>query len=148
MLKSSILIPVKDAERTYEQVFVTLSTFRVRALLGKTSYVSFGFCVVLKEQVANFLGVTLRTVENYLERFSDELIQNGYEIICGKRLQELKLAVASSDVPESTFGSIGKTFLASWFKEPIYRRRRADLQRIAGKVDASGASPRPQGRES
>ena len=65
-----------------------------------------GKTVVLKEQVAAFFEVTLRTIENYLGKYSDELIQNGYEILKGKRLKKLKLTISESDVPETGFGNI------------------------------------------
>lgn len=68
-----------------------------------------GRAVVLKEQVADFLGVTTRTVDSYLERFGPELTQNGYEVIRGKRLQELKLRISQSDAHEANFASIQKT---------------------------------------
>ncbi|MBT4639622.1 MAG: DNA-binding protein [Deltaproteobacteria bacterium] len=68
-----------------------------------------GKTVVLKEQVASFFEVTLRTVENYLNKYHDELAQNGYEIIVGKRLKELKKSISSSDDPEIDFGIIAKT---------------------------------------
>ncbi|MEX1028288.1 MAG: hypothetical protein WD049_09850 [Candidatus Paceibacterota bacterium] len=48
---------------------------------------------MLKEQVAAFFEVTVRTVENYLEQNAEELGQNGYEVLIGKRLQALKLAI-------------------------------------------------------
>jgi hypothetical protein len=67
-----------------------------------------GGTVVLKEQVADFLEVTTRTVDNYLERFGDELAQNGYEVIRGKRLQDLKLRLSESDAHETDFASIQK----------------------------------------
>jgi hypothetical protein len=67
-----------------------------------------GGTVVLKEQVADFLEVTTRTVDNYLERFGDELAQNGYEVIRGKRLQDLKLRLSESDVHETDFANIKK----------------------------------------
>jgi hypothetical protein len=67
-----------------------------------------GGTVVLKEQVADFLEVTTRTVDNYLERFGDELGQNGYEVIRGKRLQDLKLRLSESDVHETDFANIKK----------------------------------------
>ena len=67
-----------------------------------------GGTVVLKEQVADFLEVTTRTVDNYLERFGDELAQNGYEVISGKRLQEWKLRISESDVHETDFVNIKK----------------------------------------
>jgi hypothetical protein len=67
-----------------------------------------GKTVVLKDQVAAFFEVTVRTVENYLEQNAEELAQNGYEVLKGKRLQELKLAIQGLDVPETDFGNISK----------------------------------------
>ncbi|MEF8710783.1 MAG: DNA-binding protein [Candidatus Accumulibacter propinquus] len=68
-----------------------------------------GKSVVLKEQVAAFFEVTVRTIENYLEEFTDELAKNGYEVVKGNRLKTLKLAIQSLDVPETDFGNIAKT---------------------------------------
>ena len=68
-----------------------------------------GKTVVLKEQVASFFEVTLRTVENYLEQHATELFRNGYEVLKGERLRTLKAAIQSLDVPETDFGNIAKT---------------------------------------
>jgi len=68
-----------------------------------------GQSVVLKEQIADFLGVTVRTVDNYLELYTPELTQNGYAVIRGKRLREFKLAISSGDAHETDFVNIGKT---------------------------------------
>lgn len=68
-----------------------------------------GKTVVLKEQVATFFEVSVRTVENYLERNAEELARNGYEVVEGKRLKELKLAIQGGDDPETDFGIIAKT---------------------------------------
>lgn len=65
--------------------------------------------VVLKEQVAAFFEVTTRTVENYLESHPDELGRNGYEVIIGKRLKELKLSIRKGEVPEMDFGNLKAT---------------------------------------
>ena len=62
-----------------------------------------GKTVVLKEQVATFFEVTSRTVDNYLEKFSDELRQNGYELLKGKRLQDCKLAIQATFGHEADF---------------------------------------------
>lgn len=67
-----------------------------------------GKTVVLKEQVAVFFEVTLRTVENYLEQNAEELARNGYEVLKGNRLKTLKLAIQALDVPETDFGNISK----------------------------------------
>lgn len=65
--------------------------------------------VVLKEQVASFFEVTVRTVENYLEKFSDELTRNGYEVLKGNRLKTLKLEIQRLGVPEIDFGNLANT---------------------------------------
>jgi len=62
-----------------------------------------GKTVVLKEQVASFFEVTPRTVDNYIEKYGDELRQNGYEVIKGKRLQNLKLAISKLEGNETDF---------------------------------------------
>ena len=68
-----------------------------------------GKTVLLKEQVASFFEVTVRTVENYLEKNSEELAKNGYEVLKGNRLKELKNSISSINVPETDFGNIVKT---------------------------------------
>ena len=68
-----------------------------------------GKTVVLKEQVAAFFEVTVRTVENYLESHPEELGRNGYEVVVGKRLKELKLAIEGMDDRETDFAMIKKT---------------------------------------
>lgn len=68
-----------------------------------------GKSLVLKDQVASFFDVTVRTIENYLENNSEELARNGYEVIKGNRLKEMKLAIESANVPEIDFGNIKKT---------------------------------------
>jgi hypothetical protein len=68
-----------------------------------------GKAVVLKEQVASFFEVTVRTVENYLEQHAEELARNGYEVLKGNRLKSLKIAIQQMDVPEINFGNIAKT---------------------------------------
>jgi hypothetical protein len=68
-----------------------------------------GKTVVLKEQVATFFEVTVRTIENYLEQNAEELARNGYEVLKGKRLKELKSAIRSMDVRETDFTNITRT---------------------------------------
>jgi hypothetical protein len=65
-----------------------------------------GKSVVIKEQVAAFFEVTPRTVDNYIEKYGDELRRNGYEILRGKRLKSLKLAISTMDVNEIDFVNI------------------------------------------
>ncbi len=62
-----------------------------------------GKSVMLKEQVAAFFEVTPRTVDNYLEKYSDELRQNGYELLRGKRLKNLKKVISDAGGNETDF---------------------------------------------
>jgi len=62
-----------------------------------------GNIFLLKNQVATFFEVTPRTIDNYLEKYSDELRQNGYEILKGKRLKDLKLAICNQFGNETSF---------------------------------------------
>ncbi len=68
-----------------------------------------GKTVVTKEQVADFFEITLRTVENYLSQYEEELVRNGYEVIKGKRLKSFKSVLQEMDVPEIYFGNIAKS---------------------------------------
>ena len=65
-----------------------------------------GKTVVLKEQVSAFFEVTPRTIDNYIEKFGEELRQNGYEVLRGKRLKMLKMSVHELDVNETDFVNI------------------------------------------
>lgn len=47
-----------------------------------------------KKMVADFYEVDERTIERYLDKYSDELSANGYELCRGKRLREFKLQFA------------------------------------------------------
>lgn len=47
-----------------------------------------------KKMVADFYEVEERTIERYLEKYSDELSANGYVLCKGKHLKELKLQFA------------------------------------------------------
>lgn len=46
-----------------------------------------------KKQLAQFFEITERTIDNYLEKNETELVKNGYEVLKGKRLNDLKLAI-------------------------------------------------------
>ena len=59
--------------------------------------------VVLREQVAEFFEVDIRTINTYLEKNDEELRQNGYEVLRGKRLTLLKLAVSDHFGKEADF---------------------------------------------
>ncbi len=65
-----------------------------------------GKTVVLKEQVSAFFEVTPRTIDNYIDKFSDELRQNGYEVLRGNRLKTFKMSVREQGVNETDFVNI------------------------------------------
>lgn len=62
-----------------------------------------GKMIFFKEQVADFFEVTSRTIDNYLTQFEVELTQNGYVVLRGKRLRELKLLLKENHVSEIDF---------------------------------------------
>ncbi len=62
-----------------------------------------GKMVVLRDQVADFFEVDIRTINTYLEKHDEELRQNGYEILRGNRLKVLKLAVSDHSGKEADF---------------------------------------------
>jgi hypothetical protein len=47
------------------------------------------------DQVVNFFEVDLRTIRRYLAEYSDELGQNGYQVLTGKKLKEFVDSFAS-----------------------------------------------------
>ena len=47
-----------------------------------------------KKMVAEFFKVEERTIERYIEQYSEELTANGYFLCKGKKLKELKLQFA------------------------------------------------------
>ena len=65
-----------------------------------------GKTVVLKEQVSAFFEVTPRTIDNYIDKFSEELRQNGYEVLRGNRLKTFKVSVREQGVNETDFVNI------------------------------------------
>jgi len=62
-----------------------------------------GKTVLLKEQVADFFEVTPRTIDNYIEKNGEELRQNGYEVLKGKRLTLLKETLKAHAANETDF---------------------------------------------
>jgi len=62
-----------------------------------------GKTFVLREQVAAFFEVSLRTINNYIEVYGEELRRSGYEVIRGKRLAEFKLVIGDAFGKETDF---------------------------------------------
>ena len=62
-----------------------------------------GRTILLREQVAVFFDVDVRTINNYLEKYDEELRRNGYEVLRGNRLKELKLSAIESFGKEIDF---------------------------------------------
>ncbi len=98
-------------ESSVDRQNILNNQYALKAIEKETKIYSIPFegkSVVLKEQVADFFEVTVRTIENYLSEYADELASNGYELVKGNRLKDLKLAISELDVPETDFGNISK----------------------------------------
>lgn len=65
--------------------------------------------VVLKEQVADFLEVGLRTVEAVTAENLEELSRSGYAVIKGKRLKSLKNSLDDTNAPAEICGTIRRS---------------------------------------
>lgn len=72
----------------------------IRNAVGLEGILFEGEYKFIKSQVSAFFEVDPRTIDRYLERYSDELAQNGYEVLRGKRLQDFKLTLKSLDVDD------------------------------------------------
>lgn len=56
------------------------------------------------EPVARFFEVDTRTVERYIEKYREELTQNGFQVLRGKLLKEFKLWLIEKDVTDINVG--------------------------------------------
>lgn len=57
-----------------------------------------------KDMIAEFYDVDIRTIERYSTKFSDELKNNGYEVLKGTRLKEFLKAIDEQKVPDINVG--------------------------------------------
>ena len=67
---------------------------RIQKYVGIPSIEFDGKFWLTKPMVADFFEIDERTIERYLEKYSDELKYNGYILMRGKRLKDLKLQFA------------------------------------------------------
>lgn len=67
---------------------------RIQEYIGLEGMLFEGEYKFTKSMVSSFFNIDERTLERYLEQFSDELKHNGYILIRGKALKELKLQFA------------------------------------------------------
>ncbi|MEA1970106.1 MAG: hypothetical protein U9N37_00610 [Thermodesulfobacteriota bacterium] len=64
-----------------------------------------GSARLTKEQIVLFFEVDVRTIERYLEKYGDELGQNGYEVIRGNRLKSFRFAAEEQFGTEINVGT-------------------------------------------
>lgn len=57
-----------------------------------------------KKQIADFYEVDTRTIERYLDKYSNEIAENGYDVLRAKRLQQFRLTVKMADVTDIDVG--------------------------------------------
>lgn len=65
-----------------------------------------GDTVFTKQQVMELFEISERTIERYLSSHSDELRNNGYQILRGLKLREFKVLSHGSDIDDGTKTSI------------------------------------------
>ncbi len=59
----------------------------------------------VKKQIADFFEVSERTIDNCLEKNEKELSKNGYEVLIGKRLLDLRLVLQHGSGNETDFAT-------------------------------------------
>ncbi|MEQ8235621.1 MAG: DNA-binding protein [Syntrophomonadaceae bacterium] len=57
-----------------------------------------GKLMFTKDMVASFFGVEPRTIDRYLNDYSEELRSNGYEVLRGKRLKDFLSTMSGNDI--------------------------------------------------
>jgi hypothetical protein len=57
-----------------------------------------GKLMFTKDMVSSFFEVEPRTIDRYLNEYSNELKQNGYEVLRGKRLREFLTTMSGNDI--------------------------------------------------
>ncbi len=67
---------------------------RIQKYIGLPALLFEGEYWLTKQMIADFFEVDERTIERYLERHAEELKHNGYVLMRGKRLKNIKLAFA------------------------------------------------------
>ena len=97
-LTSSVIVRQNILNNTYA-VEEVQKAVGIKGVLFEQSY------RFVKKQLADFYGVTERTIENCLEKNDKELQRNGYEVLKGKRLIDFTLVASAADVPEIDFGN-------------------------------------------
>ncbi len=86
----------------------TLALNEIQKATGLSGIMFQGKHIFVKEQVASYLGVSTRTIDNYLAAYADELKENGYVVIRGEALQLLKKTISDMDVDEIDFADISR----------------------------------------
>ena len=61
---------------------------------------------VTKEAVALFFEIDIRTIERYISNNGDELKNNGYEVLKGKKLKDFIAYINNLDVADINVGNI------------------------------------------
>ena len=75
----------------------------IQKAVGLPGVVFRGQLTFTKSQVANFFGVTLRSIDSCIKNNDEELASNGYDVLRGNSLREFKLACAHNPLYEVNF---------------------------------------------
>lgn len=76
---------------------------KLQETIGLVGFQWKGNPVFLKQQVANFLAVDIRTIERYLSTHGEELENNGYTLLKGKTLRDFKALSKLTDMNVGQF---------------------------------------------
>ncbi|MDO5116558.1 MAG: DNA-binding protein [Synergistaceae bacterium] len=87
----------------------TLALNEIQKATGLVGVMFQGKHIFFKEQIASYMEISPRTIDNYLAAYSDELKENGYVVIRGEALQSLKKSMLEVYGNEIDFVTISKT---------------------------------------
>ena len=79
-----------------------------------------------KEMLASYFDVETRTIERYISAYSEELKENGYELLKGKKLLSFIAAYDSTFATDININQRDKDFIGSSLQEENYRRKFTD----------------------
>jgi hypothetical protein len=67
-----------------------------------------------KKQLAEFFEVSVRYIEKFTEKNKAELVKNGYEVLTGNRLKDIKIVIRKQFDPELEFGIKTRRLNIKW----------------------------------
>jgi hypothetical protein len=107
---------------------------RIQKYIGFTGLLFENEYRFTKKMAAEFFEVDERTIERYLERYSEELKRNGYALLYGKRLVEFKLRFATDINVGSKTTQIGLFNFRSFLNLGMLLKESENAQHLRSKI--------------